>query len=261
MKENEGQLFQIGEIVKILGVTRKTLLVYEDNGLLTPAVKNLNSGYRYYSADNMTQIRSIRSLQALGLSLQEIKEYYYSTENIDEHLERLMELRATLDRNIQMLQVRAAKRGDMTVHRLTLPRQVCFCRRYSCKDVAEATLHLHDTYIAAARTGKMPLYARMFTMRMAQDCNTLDLLCCIPVEDSFSGEERMEFVETPALCIYYRGPYEGIGNAMGTLVEYVKKNHISVTGPYRSIYLEGPPNRGKNSQDYVTQIAVPVEPF
>lgn len=261
MKENEGQLFQIGEIVKILGVTRKTLLVYEDNGLLTPAVKNLNSGYRYYSADNMTQIRSIRSLQALGLSLQEIKEYYYSTENIDEHLERLMELRATLDRNIQMLQVRAAKRGDLTVHRLTLPRQVCFCRRYLCEDVAEATLRLHDTYIAAARTGKMPLYARMFTMRMAQDCNTLDLLCCIPVEDSYSGEERMEFVETPAIGIYYRGSYEGIGNAMGTLVEYVEKNHISVTGPYRSIYLEGPPNRGKNSQDYVTQIAVPVEPF
>ena len=176
-------------------------------------------------------------------------------------MERLMELRATLDRNIQMLQVRAAKRGDLTVHRLTLPRQVCFCRRYLCEDIAEATLRLHDTYIAAARTGKMPLYARMFTMRMAQDCNTLDLLCCIPMEDSYSGEERMEFVETPAIGIYYRGPYEGIGNAMGTLVEYVKKNHISVTGPYRSIYLEGPPNRGKNSQDYVTQIAVPVEPF
>ena len=29
MKQDEGQLFQIGEIVKILGVTRKTLLVYE----------------------------------------------------------------------------------------------------------------------------------------------------------------------------------------------------------------------------------------
>ena len=68
-------LFQIGEIAKILGVTRKTILVYEERGLLTPAVKDEATGYRYYTADNMTQIRSIRSLQALGLSLNEIAEY------------------------------------------------------------------------------------------------------------------------------------------------------------------------------------------
>ena len=60
-----------------MGVTRKAILVFEDMGLLTPAVKDEKSGYRYYSADNMTQIRSIRSLQALGLTLKEIGEYYY----------------------------------------------------------------------------------------------------------------------------------------------------------------------------------------
>ena len=54
-------------------------------GLLTPAVKDEKSGYRYYTADNMTQIRSIRSLQSLGLSLAEIKEYYYDTTNLDHH--------------------------------------------------------------------------------------------------------------------------------------------------------------------------------
>lgn len=121
MKKYDDNLFKMGEITKILGVTRKTLLVYENMGLLTPAVKDEQSGYRYYTADNMTQIRSIRSLQALGLSLTEIAEYYYDTQNLDHHLERLMNLRASLDRNIQMLQVRAAKRGDLTVHWVCLP--------------------------------------------------------------------------------------------------------------------------------------------
>jgi len=111
MKKQDDHLFKIGEIAKILGITRKTILVYEDMGLLTPAVKDENSGYRYYTADNMTQIRSIRSLQTLGLSLSEIKEYYYDSKNLDHHLERLMDLRAALDRNIQLLQVRAAKPG------------------------------------------------------------------------------------------------------------------------------------------------------
>ncbi len=106
MRKQSEHLFKIGEIAKILGVTRKTILVYEEMGLLTPAVKDEASGYRYYTADNMTQIRAIRSLQTLGLSLAEIREYYYDTENLDRYLDRLMDLRATLDRNIHLLQLR-----------------------------------------------------------------------------------------------------------------------------------------------------------
>lgn len=97
MKKHGDSLFQIGEITKIMGVTRKTLLVFEDMGLLTPAVKDEESGFRYYSADNMTQIRSIRSLQQLGLSLKEVRDYYYDTENINTYLHNLMELRLALD--------------------------------------------------------------------------------------------------------------------------------------------------------------------
>ena len=97
------------------------------------------------------------------------------------------------------------------------------------------------------------------TMRMTQDSHMLDLLCCIPVEDGFDGPERMEFPETPALCIYYRGPYEGTATAIRALVDYVKENNIKTTGAFRSIFLEGPPSRGANSGDYITQIAVPVK--
>ena len=259
MKKHDETLFQIGEVMKIIGVTRKTLRVYEDMGLLTPAVQDEESGYRYYTADNMTQIRSIRSLQMLGLSLKEVAEYYYDAENIDAHLERLMELRAALDRNIQMLQVRAARQGDLTVRKTVLPQQVCFCRRYLCEDVSEAANKLRDTYIAAAHTGKMSMLSRMFTMRMSSDTSKLDLMCCIPVDSSYDGPERTEFAETPALCIYYRGPYEGTVNAIRALMMYVKENNIETTGPFRSIYLEGPPSRGENSGDYITQVAVPIK--
>lgn len=251
-------MFRIGEVSKILGITRKAILVYERMGLLTPAVKDKESGFRYYTADNMTQICSIRSLQSLGLSLREVAEYYYDTENIDHHLQRLLELRNALDRNIQLLQVRSAKRDDLTVHRTALPRQVCFCRRYQCADTAEAAVRLRDTYIAAARTEKMSMTGRMFTMRMAQNPDTLDLMCCIPMEYSFDGPERMEFAETAALCVYYRGPYEGTGTAICALAEHIREHDIQAAGPFRSIYLEGPPNRGEHSEDYITQVAVPV---
>lgn len=258
MKKHDDSLFRIGEVTKLLGITRKTLLVYEDMGLLTPAVKDKDSGFRYYTADNITQIRSIRSLQALGLSLKEVSEYYYDAKNIEKHLQRLLDLRAMLDKNIQMLQVRSAIQGDLTIRSTSLPRQICFCRQYQCKDTADAAIRLRDTYIAAARTGLMSMNTRMFTMRMSQNPDVLDLMCCIPMEDSFDGPERMEFAETNALCIYYRGPYEGTAAAIRALSEHLKENGIEATGAFRSIYLEGPPNRGENCADYITQIAVPI---
>ena len=238
--------------------SNKALLVYERAGLLVPAVKDDESGYRYYSADNMTQIRSIRSLQQLGLSLKEVQEYYLDTGNMDAFLARLMEMRAELDRNIQLLHMRATKNGELTVRETTLPQQVCYCKRYVCSDVSEAAIRLRQTYIAAARTGMMSKHGQMFTMRMPANDGTLDLMCCIPVEESFHGPERAEFSQTPALCVYYRGAYEGVADAFRALLEYGKANGIHFTGPFRSIFLEGPPNRGPDSGSYITQIAVPV---
>ena len=259
MKKHDENLFRIGEVAKILGVTRKAILVYEDKGLISPAVKDPVSGFRYYTADNMTQIQSIRSLQALGLSLKEIAAYYHDTKNIDFYLQRMLEIRANLDRNIQIIRARATKQNDMTVHNVILARQICLCRQYQCKDTAEAAARLRDTYIAAARTGKMSIIHRMFTLRITKNSDTLDLMCCIPMDDSFDGPDRMEFAETAALCIYYRGSYEGMGTAIQALVKYGQENNIRTTGPFRCIYLEGPPNRGESKADYITQIAVPIE--
>ena len=259
MNKNDSKLFKIGEVTKIIGITRKTLLVYEDMKLLTPAVKDEESGYRYYSADNMTHIRSIRTLQALGLTLKEIKDYYYDFKNIDVFLKRLTEMRAILDRNIQLLQVRSAKAGDMIIHNTTLPRQVCFCRQFDTSNVSITSNNLRDTYIAAARTGKMSLIGRMFTSRVQTETNECKLICCIPMEDSFYGDERTEFPETPAICIYHRGPYEDIPKVIMELKKYLTENNIEAAGPYRSIYLEGPPNRGSNSANYITQVAIPIK--
>lgn len=88
---------------------------------------------------------------------------------------------------------------------------------------------------------------------------TVSISCvCIPVHDGFTGAERKAFVETSALCIYYRGSYEGIGTAIAALDAYVRENRVETTGQYRSIYLEGPPSRGANSNDYITEVAVPI---
>lgn len=54
MPKPDPSLFQIGEAAKLLGVTRKMILNFEELDLLQPAYKDESSGFRYYSADNLT---------------------------------------------------------------------------------------------------------------------------------------------------------------------------------------------------------------
>lgn len=57
-------LFSIGDVSRILGITRKIILNYETCGLVAPDVKNGINGNRYYTIDTITKIRIIRLFQS-----------------------------------------------------------------------------------------------------------------------------------------------------------------------------------------------------
>lgn len=63
---------QIGEIARLLGITPKTIRHYHRVGLLAEPSRS-DSGYRLYSASDLLRVQRIRRLQALGLSLKQIK--------------------------------------------------------------------------------------------------------------------------------------------------------------------------------------------
>ena len=67
---------KIGEFSQMMQVTVKTLRHYEQKGLLLPDEVDEWTGYRYYSLDQMQKLQSIRDLQRLGFSLDEIKDLY-----------------------------------------------------------------------------------------------------------------------------------------------------------------------------------------
>ena len=65
-------LFTINEFSKLSRLTRNTLIHYDDLGLLTPASRGANS-YRYYSSGQLAVANVIRTLQSLGMPLDEIR--------------------------------------------------------------------------------------------------------------------------------------------------------------------------------------------
>lgn len=62
-----------GEAAKALGVGVQTLHFYEQQGLI-PRPPRSQGGYRLYSPEMIEQVRFIRKAQALGFSLEEVKE-------------------------------------------------------------------------------------------------------------------------------------------------------------------------------------------
>jgi DNA-binding transcriptional MerR regulator len=63
----------IGELTERSGVPSTALRYYEQTGLL-PAPSRTSAGYRVYDAEVLPRLKFIRSAQAVGLSLADIRE-------------------------------------------------------------------------------------------------------------------------------------------------------------------------------------------
>lgn len=63
----------IGKLADATGVSPDTLRYYEKEGLIAPP-KRAGNGYRHYDESHVSRVGFVRSAQALGFSLAEIRE-------------------------------------------------------------------------------------------------------------------------------------------------------------------------------------------
>lgn len=257
MKTRQKELFQIGEVAKALGLTRRIIINYENHGLLTPASKYEGQSIRHYSADNIVHIRLIRSLQELGLSLAEIKNYFDNTNALDEYINRLVLLRNRLDQHIAQLQLRQSKKVEPEILHVTLPEFTAYCHEFHDADIARKTAELRHAYIHALKNYTADISNRMCTF-VSTDSET-DGIYAIPVDSKHSGDGIKTFPQVAAICIYYRGAYENLPSVHARLLQYAMDNNMTPHRHFRNIYMEGPPNHGSNKEAYVTQVALPIK--
>ena len=65
-------LLTIGQVARATGVAATTLRYYEREGILTPTVRN-GAGYRLYDAQAVERLQFLRSAQAVGFTLDDIR--------------------------------------------------------------------------------------------------------------------------------------------------------------------------------------------
>lgn len=82
--------FSVGEAAKAAQTTSETLRHYDRIGLVKPSKKDKWTNYRYYTEQDIVRLNTVRALQLMDLSLQEIKKVleYDDLEKIVEFLEQ-----------------------------------------------------------------------------------------------------------------------------------------------------------------------------
>lgn len=71
---NSDKLFTIGQFAKLHEINKKTLMWYDEIGILKPAVIKPN-GYRYYSYQQSSILETILMLRELNVSISEIQHF------------------------------------------------------------------------------------------------------------------------------------------------------------------------------------------
>jgi len=249
-------LFSIGEISKSIGITRKIILNYEAKGLISPDKKDGACGNRYYTIDTFTQIRTIRIFQDLGLSLDEIHEYFNNSSDLQPTVRRLEKMRDELNLTIEKLRERIGEQND-TIREITIGPQTVYCRRYDCKTIAEKTILLRNTALEAMREYGTDTTKRMYFIEYSLNAPE-EISYCVAVPPKSEGESIEKLPSLRAISLFHHGDYENIPETRAKLIAYAKENNISLNGNFRHVYIEGPPQH-KDKSKFITQIIAIIE--
>lgn len=94
-------MYRIGEFSKMVDLPVRTLRYYDDYGLLKPSKIDPFTNYRYYSEEDMEEVKKIQQLKELDFTLGEIIEY---KDHLDDYI--LSKKKEELQYRICLLQLK-----------------------------------------------------------------------------------------------------------------------------------------------------------
>lgn len=65
--------YSIGRLSELTGMNISTLRYYDQIGILVPEYRNKNTGYRYYSEEQMLKVQLIKNMKMLKFSIEDMK--------------------------------------------------------------------------------------------------------------------------------------------------------------------------------------------
>jgi DNA-binding transcriptional MerR regulator len=260
----------IGEFSRITHLSIKTLRRYHEAGLLEPAHVDRQTGYRYYSVDQVPTAQVIHRFRELGMPVREVGELVAVTDPdaraalIAHHLERLeTQLDQTRAAAVALRRLLQPDPAPLEVHR----RRTEAATVAAVRDVVDLSdvLAWYDSAmseldavlgaVGTVRTGPPGgLYDNeLFTEERGA------MVAYIPVADPPSHGAVTPLI-IPAIDLattIHRGPHDDIDVTYAALGTYVSQQALQIAGPVREIYHAGPRDTDDSSA-WRTEIGWPI---
>ena len=236
------------EFASISGVSRQTLIFYEKKGIFLPAYKN-EKGYRFYLMSQLDIIATIQSLQKIGLSLEEIKDYIehrnaQSTyELFSNKINTLKEIITTYHKMINMMETKCQL---ITKANQILTDMVYIEYRDEIKIIKSDYIPFNSKEINQYKIlgehikyRKKTFYQYYYT-----------------ILDNQLEDENYDIIPSGNyLVIYHKGTYETSYQSYHLFLDYAKKNHLVLDDiAYDESLIDELTEA--NPQNYITQISV-----
>ena len=98
---------KINEVERRVGITKKNIRFYEEQGLILPR-RNSENGYREYGEEEVQALRRIKLLRKLGVPIEEIRQMLESkltlADGMRRHLISLERERRNLEQSVLLCQ-------------------------------------------------------------------------------------------------------------------------------------------------------------
>ena len=267
---------KIGEFSQLMQVTIKTLRHYEQKGLLIPDEVDEWTGYRYYSIEQMQKLQTIRDLQRLGFSLDEIKDLcdsYSCTPTIDQLTEKIEEteaqLRQLIARRDRLIDWRNARKQMTTMEKFSiqsLPEIIVASHREVLPNYAAiGPMCVNKIGPEMQRLGcKCPPPGYCFTVEHDREYKPtdVDIEYCEQVEEMGEDSAIIQFKRLPAvpkaLCMKHIGPYERFYESFIEAFRYIDEQGYKPIGQHRTCYIDGVWNQ-EDPEKWLSVIQIPIE--
>lgn len=270
------ELYTISKFAAMTDTPVETIKYYDKIGLIKPAKIDPQNHYRYYSLLQCYTISHIKSFRSLGMSLDEIKQYFENKDinsstkllhdriNIlDDQIERLNIQKEMLKiklKHMNMALIAMARPDDIIINQY--PERYYFSFGNVAKTQEEVNLscwkleHALSKYYQA--TYRYQLGFLIPQNELASDISTTTSIV-FAFTDS-SADISMPLSAIPAgkfVCGYHTGTYLKRSALILRLMDYIQKNNYKISGDILQIKLFDEDD-AMNKDEFFYQIQIPI---
>ena len=270
-------MLRIGDFSKLARISVKMLRHYDELGLLTPAMTDPETNYRYYQEDQLPIAGRIRSLRAMGFGLADIGRMLEQGQDASGMMAHLKAQRTQLQAQARAL-ARQIKLLDSAVQRLgkdrntmkynvslvELPeRQVASVRAILPNYEQEGMLWqmlMNETAPLRLEDGN-PCYTTAIFHDKEYKEEQVDVEVQKSVKGVYPDTAHVRFKTVPPVLVAsatYQGSYEHMNEVTEAVACWVRDNGYAFHGPAFNIYHVSP-HETDNPDDFVTEVCFPVQ--